>query len=364
MPYTPGSGDSTGGNGSGNGSGGAAGGFSFEPGMAGQAGMGNAPEPEACASQTVVGERLPLDVFVLLDQSGSMTEGEDRWGPVTAAILGFVDDPTSQGVGVALQYFPLGAQKREDPIICQADNYKTPSVAFAQLPQAAGAIRTSIEAHKFGAAEADTPAHWGTPTGPAVQGVLTYLRTWQAEHADHRTVLLLATDGQPSRLCAKNTIKDIAALIAEAAAAPAPISTYVIGIGKIESLNELAEAGDTGKAAFVVSGSGGEAIRKEFLAALQAIRNAAVPCAVRIPEAMGTVDLGKVNVEITGAGGNKQVVPRVEGAAACKAGMPAWHFDAADKPNSLVMCPSACEQVSAPGARIDVVIGCKTVVVL
>lgn len=362
-PYSsnPGSG-ALGGNTSG--PGGAAGGFTFEPAMAGQGGMAIPVVPQSCAAKSVVGERLPLDVFVLLDQSGSMTEGEDRWGPVTAAILGFVDDPTSQGVGVALQYFPLGAQKREDPLICQTSNYETPAVPFAQLPQAAAAVRQSIMAHAFGPAESDTPAHWGTPTRPAVEGVLTYLRAWQAAHADHRTVLLLATDGLPSKLCAKNTISDIAALLRQAATGPMPISTYVIGIGKIDNLQELAQAGATGKPAFVVSNTGGEAIRAEFLAALQTIRKAAVPCAVRIPDAMGAVDLGKVNVELTDAGGTKKVVPRVDGAAACKAGVPAWHFDVADKPSALVMCPSACEQVSSPGARVDVVIGCKTVVVL
>lgn len=346
-------------------SGGAAkgdGGFSFEPGLMDRPDAGAGPE--ACAAQTIVGERIPLDVFVLLDQSGSMTETEDRWGPVTAAILGFVDDPVSRDIGVGLQYFPLGAQKREDPIICEASTYEAPDVPIATLPGAAATLRSSIEAHAFGAAEADTAPHWGTPTRPAVEGVLRYLRAWQTDHPDHRTVLLLATDGLPSRFCAKNRIDDIAALLAEAAAGPRGIFTYVIGIGNIESLQTLAEAGGTGKPAFVASGAGGETLRKEFLAALQAIRSAAIPCALRIPEGAGMLDLDKVNVEFQRADAPGELVPRVSGAEACKPGMAAWHFDRAAAPTSLVMCPAACERLAAPDVRVDVIIGCKTVVVL
>jgi hypothetical protein len=65
----------------------------------------------ACASQTQKAERLPLDMYVLLDSSSSMTEltmqGQSKWDAVRAALTAFLRDPNSAGLGVGLQYFPL-----------------------------------------------------------------------------------------------------------------------------------------------------------------------------------------------------------------------------------------------------------------
>jgi hypothetical protein len=65
----------------------------------------------ACAAQTQKAERLPLDMYVLLDSSASMTEltaqGQAKWDAVRAALTSFLKDPNSAGLGVGLQYFPL-----------------------------------------------------------------------------------------------------------------------------------------------------------------------------------------------------------------------------------------------------------------
>jgi hypothetical protein len=65
----------------------------------------------ACASATVRAQNLPLDLFFMLDSSGSMDDlvaaQTSKWTAVTSAMSGFVDDPASAGIGVGLQYFPL-----------------------------------------------------------------------------------------------------------------------------------------------------------------------------------------------------------------------------------------------------------------
>lgn len=114
---------------------------------------------ETCASDTHQADAVPIAMYILLDQSGSMTLGQDRWTPVTSALKAFVGGPSLGGLGMGLQYFPLGATKTEDPVICQAGNYALPAVAVADLPANAGAVVASIDAHHFSAAEGEDAAH-------------------------------------------------------------------------------------------------------------------------------------------------------------------------------------------------------------
>ena len=55
-------------------------------------------------------ELLPLDVFMLFDASGSMQEatagGITKWAAVRRAIRRFFLDEDSEGIGVALTFFP------------------------------------------------------------------------------------------------------------------------------------------------------------------------------------------------------------------------------------------------------------------
>ncbi len=64
----------------------------------------------SCAAQTVLAERLPLDLYFMIDTSGSMldatAQGMSKWDAVRAAMTSFVRDPQSAGIGVGLQYFP------------------------------------------------------------------------------------------------------------------------------------------------------------------------------------------------------------------------------------------------------------------
>jgi hypothetical protein len=65
----------------------------------------------ACAAQTQKAQQLPLDMYVLLDSSGSMTDathsGASKWDAIGSALRSFLGDPASAGLGVGLQYFPL-----------------------------------------------------------------------------------------------------------------------------------------------------------------------------------------------------------------------------------------------------------------
>ncbi len=74
-------------------------------------GMGSTGE--ACAGELIEAQRIPLDMYVMLDVSGSMlapTAGDanvTKWQAVSTALTGFVSDDASAGIGVGLQVFPI-----------------------------------------------------------------------------------------------------------------------------------------------------------------------------------------------------------------------------------------------------------------
>jgi hypothetical protein len=80
-------------------------------------GAGSAAEPhkaasEQCATQTVVLDAAPVDLFIMLDRSksmlGSTASGETKWDVMRGALSQFITDPRSAGLSIGLQYFPIG----------------------------------------------------------------------------------------------------------------------------------------------------------------------------------------------------------------------------------------------------------------
>jgi hypothetical protein len=67
----------------------------------------------SCAGESHAAKVVPVDLFVLLDVSGSMltTVGgtATKWDLVRSALLTFFADPKSAGLGVGLQIFPMPA---------------------------------------------------------------------------------------------------------------------------------------------------------------------------------------------------------------------------------------------------------------
>ena len=134
--------------------------------VAGNSSLGDddASAPIGCAKAEYEAALRPLDMLVLLDQSGSMTEHDDRWTPTTNAIKSFVNAPESAGIGIGLQYFPLG---KDDDEKCLAKTYADPGVPLAPLPGNAKPMTDSIDAHYFTKDNCcDAEEHKGTPTRP------------------------------------------------------------------------------------------------------------------------------------------------------------------------------------------------------
>jgi hypothetical protein len=64
-----------------------------------------------CATTTQMATQLPLDLYFMMDTSGSMDElvaaGQSKWQAISSAMTAFVGDPASAGIGIGMQYFPV-----------------------------------------------------------------------------------------------------------------------------------------------------------------------------------------------------------------------------------------------------------------
>ncbi len=83
---------------------------------------------DQCAGSLVMAEPIPLDIYVMLDKSGSMLDktgmkgmGPVKWDAVTNALASFFNDPMSAGIGIGLQYFPIRDDKAPTSCKSQAD---------------------------------------------------------------------------------------------------------------------------------------------------------------------------------------------------------------------------------------------------
>lgn len=337
-----------------------------------------------CASTSVTAEEIPLDIYILFDQSQSMTDavtGGTKWDVIKAALVSFVQAPAAEGISIGLGYFPFNVADPPLPCFvdedcgeyapcapapfggvctkadaCNPENYAN-DVPIDLLPGAATAIVDSLNAH--------APEGF-TPTYPAIQGSLQYVQGWAQSHADHKTVLVLATDGDPTTCDpGTNNVDSIAtALIAPAAAASPQVLTFVIGVGSsLTSLNQIAASGGT-QQAFIVDTAGNDP-GGEFLAAMEAIKNSVLlGCQYQIPAPPGgePIDYSKVNVRYTPAAGAEKFLRNVPNAAACAASDDGWYYDNPTTPTQINLCDTACGTLKGGGsATIEVLLGCATI---
>lgn len=384
------------------------------------AGAGNVPDG-GCVSLSSAAEQLtttmevthevthevfePFDMLIMYDQSGSM--GQDtpvgtKWDAIKAAVTGFVNSPDSVGIGVGIDYFPqilqgaptncttdadcqtaagnFGTCEGINIFIaclcacsladnCQVPAYSTPEVGIDVLPGVAPAIINSLNMHS---------PQGNTPTRPALEGAHQYAHDWAIAHPDKKTIVVLATDGDPTS-CTQNAVQDVANVAANALAATPSVQTFVIGVGSsLTSLNSIAAAGGTNQA-FIVDATTGDPTQ-QFLDALNQIRSSVtvsmtvtdtvtdtittpVDCEWTIPPPPDgeTFDPNKVNVDFSSGGSTTQRIGAVATVDDCANVDGGWYFDSAMDPTKVLVCPQTCTVLqSINDAVVNVVFGCAT----
>jgi hypothetical protein len=211
------------------------------------------PPAITCGETIITPEREQVDVFIVLDRSGSMyysiaedcycapsigsgtasplctntTNCTNRWDAVSGALSVTMNTMTTINWGLEM--------------------YSTPSAAtsctVADAPQVA--LGTANSAAAVQSAVLHGAPAGNTPTAAAITAAATYLATVTD---GLKKAILLATDGYPNCYGGQvNNIDDMdSTLLAIAGAAALDIPVYVVGIGpSVGNLDSMAQAGGT-----------------------------------------------------------------------------------------------------------------------
>ena len=337
----------------------------------GQGDASTVNDASACAAISTKGQLTPLDMFIMLDQSGSMKEVPkgatvSKWTAVTEGLTKFVQDPAAAGIGVGIQFFGIDSGGSDS---CNSADYRSAAVPIAALPGNATPFVNELKKHM---------PHTGTPTAPALQGAILFAIDWQKAHPDHTTVVVFATDGDPTACaptdpdpfatvpCNAACVSTIAGFASTGFTWNPSIRTFVIGMAgaTTANLDQWAAAGGT-KKAFDASDP------TTFVTALNAIRGQALTCELQLPKPQdvdgGMIDFSKVNVQ-TKENGKTADLGQVPNAAGCGPTNGGWYYDNPQNPAHIEICPATCDALKAAGmgamsmVEVDILLGCSTVI--
>ncbi len=313
----------------------------------------------SCAGEVYEGEAVPLDLYLMFDQSGSMSTvvdeatGATRMDVVRDAVRAFLADTESVGVGAGIGYF---GHQRLGETTCAPADYAIPAVPIGPLPELETALTASL---------ASRPPTGETPTGAAIRGACSYVSAYSTQNTGRNPAILLVTDGEPKAPLSEATCNptlDDAVAAADECYAGSGIRTYVLGVGpSLTNLRVIAEAGGT-EDAFLAELDNTE----QVLAALRAVRFAAqLPCEITLSEASVAQydpDGADSTVAFLDLECGYHSVPQVEGASACAAAE-GWYFDDPAAPSRIELCETTCGAVKSSGRQLNYAIGCPLVVV-
>ena len=234
---------------------------------------------------------------------------------------------------------------------CDPHDYGQPAVPIAELPGNKDAIRLAVLAKNANGGS--------TPSGPALEGTHWYARDWALAHPDHLVNVLFATDGAPN-LCTNKSVEQIAQVAYSAANTYPYIPTFVLGIGKLASLNAIAIGGGT-EQAYIADG---ETVSEQLVSVFNDIR-ASGACQFLIPQPDSenglNLDFNKVNVQYTPLGESEPtVVGYVNDIDACDPVKGGWYYDDSTKtnPTRVLLCPATCAGVKLSENGVDIRLGC------
>jgi hypothetical protein len=304
-----------------------------------------------CVSSSKKVEQIGVDLLFLIDTSYSM-DFNLKWEAVAQALKAFVDDPRFAGITVGLQYFPLRTT-------CDVPSYAQLAVPFSALPGAAPTIKASIDMQRMAG---------GTPTVPAMQGVLETALARAMANPDRKVILVFATDGVPDDSCSggtngmPNDLASVVTLVGAAATSSPRVVTYVVGVGSgLTQLNAIAAAGGTGNAFLVDTSTN---VVGAFADTLDSIRRIALACEYPIPDPEPglAVDVTRVNVTFTTDQPRPFLYVRDRNGCAA-APTNGWYYDDVNMPTKVVLCDAACDAVrTSVDGKIDIVFGCSSII--
>ena len=170
----------------------------------------------------------PLAIYIMVDQSFSMVP---LWFGAITGINNFVSDTRSEGLDVALNFFPpllgdLGA--------CDGTGYDQPHVPIGRLPQQTTQITSTLNGLPL-------PVGIGTPTEGGLRGGIKFCQDFEAQNPGEECILVFVTDGSPNG-CDENQ-DNLVNIVSQGAANG--VMTFGVGLlgADFNLLNRIAMAG-------------------------------------------------------------------------------------------------------------------------
>src|SRR6478609_9703680 len=316
-----------------------------------EGGAAGAEAGEACNGVSVEAEAVPVDVFIMMDRSQSMglpVQGGTmtRWDALHDAVQEFAQAPGAGQIRAGIGFFSLSGAA-DDAKDCRVDAYAEPSVPIGLLSEVGSQLVTAIDEVTPGGL---------TPTVPALEGAISYARSWAGDNPGRATTVVLVTDGFPTQC--DNAPEHISDAAQTGYESPEHIRTFVIGVGDVAKFNldNYARSGGTKRAYLTDAGD----VTTSFVDALNNITNRALACEYQLPPPPDgmKLDTTKVQVLYTPSSGDPEEVPSISALSACaKNPNGGWYYDNADSPSKITVCPCTCARLQA--GRVDVRLGCK-----
>jgi hypothetical protein len=325
-------------------------------GGSGQGGMENCHETGAEA------KKKHLDMFVVMDRSGSMIG--TKWNGTVAALTNYWQNAQA-GESAALTFFPKNGVPFGET--CEPKHYDPPHVPLEELPMHATTL--------IGAMAMESPGG-GTPTYGPLHATYLMATELQDQNPDHVVIIVLATDGQPNGCTLTPTVSDMPnpgpyldnqnttatlATLAKKAFDYNSVMTFCVAIqgAQVTALDQIAKAGGTGQAFDVTSDV------TLFAQKMQEIRAQALGCEYDIPdpdEGEAEFDPTKLNVKYTPGGMGKTIeIPKADNQGDCGS-VHGWYYDDNNDPKKIYLCPATCSMVQSDAAAvIELLFGCPTI---
>lgn len=337
-------------------------------------------DPVVCAEQTLSAEPLPLDMYIVLDRTGSMIEempaGEDcqlgaenpptfntKWCKATQALSQYFTAAATPGYRAALQFM---IPSESTSIECEATDENLHARAEVDLTELPSTIDGPLVA-ALAAAVADN-------TSTAIESALNGIAMYTADNSTpgRQMIGVLVTDGDPT-FCSK-TLSTLAA-IPESHFESTGIPTFIIGMtgadpAMLEALaedgggpehSEFCDPSASDSACHYWSVADGDPAA--FVAALEAIQASVTGCEFAVPSTdAGLVDLDTVRVELSADVSVGEPAPepveliQVESEGGCSDS--AYLRADVNGVPTIRLCPAACDALSGT-ASISVTVECE-----
>jgi von Willebrand factor type A domain len=334
-----------------------------------------------CGGTSVEAKLRTVNMLLLIDKSGSMTDplgDTDKWTALKSALgtaLGNVKSQMNFGL-VMFPYAPFRTIPVDD---CGSDCCDLATGSAAVLVSVSPG---SIAVGEIGDELEQTDPGGGTPTAAALDSALDYFTNGDGAALEGDNYVLLATDGGPNcndaLTCTADTcttnldgdcdvgnccqdadahnlcLDDQSVITKLDALATAGISTFVVGLPGTQQygqyLDEFAAAGMPDASDphyYAVSESDGV---EGLINVFESITTELVrSCTVTLDETPPQLD--NVNVAI-----DCDIVPQ-DGSDGS-----GWDFDMVPNPTAVILRGPVCDRLQQDGAkRVDVVFGCPTV---